>query len=131
MFFQILCFEIGAAAYLWMRLIHGRLRYAQEDWNWMDPRAADSFGPCNPAIGATDGNSRKKQGWMEWMTTKGFKHRLDIIIGHFNWQVTHKHRTEWLVSCGNWYRDVTKERNVHPSSSSSWESEVLDLCWEM
>ena len=26
-FFQILCFEIGCAAYLWMRLIHGRLRY--------------------------------------------------------------------------------------------------------
>ena len=41
--------------------------------------------------------------------TKGFKHRLDIIIGHFNWQVAHKHLTEWLVSCGNWYQDVTKE----------------------
>ena len=26
-FFQILRFEIGGAAYLWMRLIHGRLRY--------------------------------------------------------------------------------------------------------
>ena len=26
-FFQILSFEIGGAAYLWMRLIHGRLRY--------------------------------------------------------------------------------------------------------
>ena len=26
-FFQILHFEIGGAAYLWMRLIHGRLRY--------------------------------------------------------------------------------------------------------
>ena len=26
-FFQILRFEIGCAAYLWMRLIHGRLRY--------------------------------------------------------------------------------------------------------
>ena len=26
-FFQILRFEIGSAAYLWMRLIHGRLRY--------------------------------------------------------------------------------------------------------
>ena len=25
--FQILCFEIGGAAYLWMRLIHRRLRY--------------------------------------------------------------------------------------------------------
>ena len=28
LFFQILRFEIGGAAYLWMRLIHGRLRYA-------------------------------------------------------------------------------------------------------
>ena len=27
-FFQILRFEMGGAAYLWMRLIHGRLRYA-------------------------------------------------------------------------------------------------------
>ena len=27
LFFQILRFEIGGAAYLWMRLIHGRLRY--------------------------------------------------------------------------------------------------------
>ena len=26
-FFQILRFEIGGAAYLWMRPIHGRLRY--------------------------------------------------------------------------------------------------------
>ena len=26
-FFQILRFEIGGAAYLWMRLIHGRLPY--------------------------------------------------------------------------------------------------------
>ena len=26
-FFQILRFEIGGAAYLWMRLIHGRLRF--------------------------------------------------------------------------------------------------------
>ena len=26
-FFQIVRFEIGGAAYLWMRLIHGRLRY--------------------------------------------------------------------------------------------------------
>ena len=26
-FFQILHFKIGGAAYLWMRLIHGRLRY--------------------------------------------------------------------------------------------------------
>ena len=28
-FFQILRFEIGGAAYLWMRLIHGRLRYSR------------------------------------------------------------------------------------------------------
>ena len=27
LFFQILRFEIGGAAYLWMRLIHGRLQY--------------------------------------------------------------------------------------------------------
>ena len=58
----------------------------------------------------TDGNSRKKTRMDGIDDTKGFKHRLDVnIMGHFNWQVTHKHRTEWLVSCGNWYRDVTKE----------------------
>ena len=27
LFFQNLRFQIGSAAYLWMRLIHGRLRY--------------------------------------------------------------------------------------------------------
>ena len=29
--FQILHFQIGGAAYLWMRLIHGRLRYYKLD----------------------------------------------------------------------------------------------------
>ena len=41
--------------------------------------------------------------------TKGFKHGLHIIVGHFKRQITNKHETNGLVGSGNRNRDITKE----------------------
>ena len=35
--------------------------------------------------------------------TKGFESTSDIVIGHFDWKVTHKDGSDMLVSGSNWY----------------------------
>ena len=50
----------------------------------------DGMEPRNDKTTGTIGNGRElaKKTRMDGMgDTKRFKHRLDIIIGHFNWQV--------------------------------------------